>query len=241
MELTEVGDGVIAVRGRDVNWTILRDGKRFTLVDAGYPRYVDAVRQSVRRAGLTMAGLEAIVVTHAHVDHIGGVPALLRSRPVPVYVGEAEVPMAVGAWVESAGPIDVAMNLWKPRYVPWSVRITLAGGAAHVKVPEAIGVADGSTLDVPGRPKVIWTPGHTSGHICLLVGKALLAGDALMTGHAVSGRSGPQMLPDFFHTDPDQALVALDRLAATKASVVVPGHGRVWNGAVKDAVDAIRA
>ena len=76
VELTEVGDGVIAVRGRDVNWTILRDGASFTLVDAGYPRYDAAIRDSIRRAGLDLAGLEAIVVTHAHIDHIGGVQAL---------------------------------------------------------------------------------------------------------------------------------------------------------------------
>jgi glyoxylase-like metal-dependent hydrolase (beta-lactamase superfamily II) len=241
VELTEVGDGVIAVRGRDVNWTILRDGKRFTLVDAGYPRYADTVLESIRQAGLSMAGLEAIVVTHAHVDHIGGVPALLRTKPVPVYTGEPEVPMAVGAWVESAGPIDVAMNLWKPRYVPWSVRITLAGGAAHLKVPDAIGVADGSTLDIPGQPTVILTPGHTSGHICLLVGTALLTGDALITGHALSGRVGPQMTADFFHTDAEQAVAALDRLAALDASVIVPGHGRVWREPIRDAVASVRA
>ncbi|MFL6091268.1 MAG: MBL fold metallo-hydrolase [Aeromicrobium sp.] len=241
VELTEVSDGVIAVRGRDVNWTILRDGKRFTLVDAGYPRYAATVRDSIRRAGLKLSGLEAIVVTHAHIDHIGGVPPLLQRAPVPVYVGEPEVPMAVGAWVESAGPIDVALNLWKPRYIPWSVRITLAGGAGHVKVPDAVGVPDGAVLDIPGQPRVVITPGHTSGHVCLQVGSALLTGDALITGHAVSGVTGPQMTARFFHTDADQALAALDKLAALKASVIVPGHGPVWHESIQAAVAAVRA
>ena len=240
MELTEVGDGVVAVRGRDANWTILRDGDSFTLVDAGYPAYGAAVLESIRRAGLDLAGLEAIVVTHAHIDHIGGVPALRAAAAVPVYVGGPEVPMAVGDRTESAGPLDVAKRLWQPRVVPWSLRITAAGGAGHATVPEAIGVADGAVLDIPGRPTVVLTPGHTSGHICLRSGGALLTGDALITGHAITGRKGPQLAAGFFHTDAEQAAAALDRIAAVDAAVIVPGHGPVWHGTPRDAAAIAR-
>jgi glyoxylase-like metal-dependent hydrolase (beta-lactamase superfamily II) len=240
MQLTEAGDGVIAVRGRDVNWTILRDGASFTLVDAGYPRYDAAIRESIRRAGLDLAGLEAIVVTHAHIDHIGGVPALRSAAAVPVYVGAPELPMAVGDRTESAGPLDVAKRLWQPRVVPWSVRITAAGGAGHTTVPDAIGVADGAVLDIPGRPAVVLTPGHTSGHICLQSGGALLTGDALITGHAITGRKGPQLAAGFFHTDATLAAGALDRIAAVDAAVIVPGHGAVWHGTARDAAAIAR-
>lgn len=235
-----MGDGVVAVQGRDVNWTILRDGNSFTLVDAGYPRYYPAVRESVRKAGLAIAGLEAIVVTHAHVDHIGGVPAVLQARSVPVYVGAPELPMVIGAWTESATPMDVIANLWRPRFIPWSLRIALAGGAEHVRVANAIGVPDGTTLDIPGRPRVVLTPGHTSGHACLQVGNVLLTGDALITGHAVTGRRGPQLVPNLFHNDPEMADDTLDKVAALDASVIVPGHGPVWQGSAADAVTEVR-
>lgn len=235
VELTEVSDGVIAVCGRDVNWTILRDGGSFTLVDAGYPGHATAVRESIRRAGLDLVSLAAIVVTHAHIDHIGGVPALRADAPVPVYVGVPELPMAVGDRIESAGPLDVAKRLWNPRMIPWSLRIAAAGGSGHVTVPDAIGVADGAVLDVPGRPVAVLTPGHTSGHLCLQVGRVLLTGDALITGHPISGRKGPQLAAGFFHTDAEQAAAALDRIAAVDADVIVPGHGPAWHGTAHDA------
>ena len=240
MKLTEVGDGVIAVQGRDVNWAFLRDGKSFTLVDTGYPRYYSTLRKSIRMAGLSFSDLEAIVITHAHVDHIGGAPALLHARPVPVFVGEPELPMAIGAWTESATPMDVIANLWRPRFVPWSLRVGMAGGAEHVKVPEATAVPDGKTLDIPGRPQVLITPGHTSGHLCLESDGVLLTGDALVTGHAVSGRRGPQLLASLFHTDGGQADAALDTIATVDASVIVPGHGPVWHGTPADAVAVAR-
>jgi len=70
---------------------------------------------------------------------------------------------------------------------------------------------------------------------------ALLAGDALMTEHAVVKTSGPQLLPDFFNHDNEQARASLQALAALKADVVVPGHGPAFRGTPAQAVAAALA
>jgi hypothetical protein len=57
----------------------------------------------------------------------------------------------------------------------------------------------------------------------------------LITGHAITGRTGPQLAAGFFHTDAAQAATALDVIAGLDASVIVPGHGPVWFGSASDA------
>jgi glyoxylase-like metal-dependent hydrolase (beta-lactamase superfamily II) len=58
----------------------------------------------------------------------------------------------------------------------------------------------------------------------------VLAGDALMTGHALTRHRGPQLLPAFFNTDTAQARQSLQRLSGLAADVVIPGHGPAFHG-----------
>ena len=67
-----------------------------------------------------------------------------------------------------------------------------------------------------------------------------MTGDALITGHAITGRKGPQLAAGFFHTDAQQAAAALDRIAPLDATVIVPGHGPVWHGTPRDAAAIAR-
>lgn len=48
------------------------------------------------------------------------------------------------------------------------------------------------------------------------------------------------MIADFFHTDAHRAATSLDRIAEVDASVIVPGHGPVWRGSVREAVEIAR-
>ena len=98
---------------------------------------------------------------------------------------------------------------------------------------------DGERLDVPGRPRVISTPGHTYGHSSLLFEDrgALLAGDAFVTLDPYTGRSGPCLVAGAATADSTMAMASLERLAGLDADVALTGHGEPWHGSLREAVD----
>ena len=58
---------------------------------------------------------------------------------------------------------------------------------------------------------------------------------ALATGHATSRIQGPQLLPDMFHHERARALASLDLLAALDGELLLPGHGPVHRGPLREA------
>ena len=232
LEVVDAGAGVWLARGRDVNWTLLVEGTDVTLIDAGYPGYADAVRESVERIGRSWSDVVGVLVTHGHVDHIGGLPTLLIARDVPVHCSAAELPNLVGQRHESAGTGDVVRHVFGHGVLPWAVRILRVGGSEVVEVPSAtsfdpLRTSGSGGLDLPGRPVPVPTPGHTSGHTAYLVPSAgaVATGDTLCTGHALSRTDGPQLLEPWFDHDRAAVVGQLDTLAALDADVLLPGHG----------------
>ncbi|MGH3457266.1 MBL fold metallo-hydrolase [Aeromicrobium sp.] len=242
MQITEAGDGVFAVEGSAVNWTLIAEGDALTLVDAGYPGDHDDVIASISEIGFRLSDVVAVLVTHAHVDHIGSLPRLLEAHPVPVLLSPTEARHARREYLEQAGTAVVVRNLWRPRVLPWAVHLMRKGAMNDAVVPAATDFGKADVIDVPGRPVPVATPGHTSGHTAYLVpgARVLLTGDALITGHPLSSTTGPQELMGFFHHDVAAVKAALDVIADVDADAIVPGHGPVYRGSPRDAVTHIR-
>ncbi|GAA3545679.1 MBL fold metallo-hydrolase [Aeromicrobium flavum] len=243
MEVTEVADGIWFARTEVVNWLVLVEDGRVALVDCGYPGQAALVRESVRRAGASWDRVEALVLTHNHVDHTGSMPAL-AARGVRVLAGAEELPMLRGERVESATTADVLVRAWRPSVLRWALTIARLGGAQHPRIDRPEAVRPGVPLDVPCSPVPVALPGHTSGHTAFHFPAhgAIATGDARVTGHSLSRVEGPQAIDGFFHHDTARLRATLPELARLEADLVLPGHGPAVHLPIARAVDeALRA
>jgi glyoxylase-like metal-dependent hydrolase (beta-lactamase superfamily II) len=236
-DVRHIADGTYLVHGSNTNWVILTEGDAVTLVDTGYPGDRELVLDSLAAVGSSPEAVAAVLVTHAHNDHLGSAEYLRTTYGTPVYLHEAEVPHARRDFLHQVSVGRVLREGWRPGVLPWAVHALRSGGTAHVPVavPEPFPAA--GPLDLPGRPVPVHTPGHTLGHCAYHVPGAgvLISGDALVSGHPTSRGKGPQLLPDMFHHERADAVASLDVLAGLAADVLLPGHGPVHHGPVRDA------
>ncbi|KAA1426880.1 MBL fold metallo-hydrolase [Nocardioides antri] len=240
LEVVTADSDVFLCRGRDVNWVLLREGTDLTLVDTGYPAYAPLVEESVRRIGGRPEDVRAIVVTHGHVDHIGGLAHFHARYGTPVLAHPAEVAHVRRDHLEQATPVQVARNSHRRGVLAWSLRIARAGALRDVAFAEVEALTPGAPLDLPGRPVPVPTPGHTSGHTAYFVPAAgvVATGDGLCTAHATSRTEGPQLIARMFQHGDDVA--GLDPLDGLDADTVLPGHGPAHRGPIGAAVRAAR-
>ena len=220
-----------------VNSYLLEDAGEVTVIDAGLPGYYRDIPRELALMGRTVADVRALVLTHGHSDHIGFAERLRRQQRIPVSVHEADAALARG---EVPNP---AKGLGPTRLGPvlgflWFS--ALRGGLRTPKLQQVATFGDGATLDVPGSPRVILTPGHTPGSAVLHVASrnVVFVGDALATYAVTTGARGPQVAP--FTADAAQAVASLARLEPVSADLVLPGHGDPWTGGVQEAVRQVR-
>src|SRR6201992_3081063 len=111
--LTSVTDSVHLVRGDLVNWTVATSEDGVTLFDAGLPGERDEVVASLAQLGFGPDDVRAIVLTHAHVDHLGSAIWFAKTHRTPVYCHADEVGHTKREYLEQASPIEVRMHLWR--------------------------------------------------------------------------------------------------------------------------------
>ena len=134
------------------NCCLIGEGGVCALVDPGGSP--ELVLELAERSGLE---LKMVLLTHAHYDHVGAIPALLERFPdLPVYAHELEL-------CPAGSP--------NPRYF-----------LPHLGKNQRT-YGEGDTLDLGGLAvRVLHTPGHSRGSVTLLAGDIMLSGDPLFAG-----------------------------------------------------------
>lgn len=205
--------------------------KEFVLIDAGMPKSAEAIISVVEDRFGRDSRPKAIILTHGHFDHVGGIIELLEDWNVPAYAHPLEMPYLTGKEsypqpdpTVSAGMVAKMSPIFPNEAINLGERITA--------IP-----SDGS---IPYMPDFRWihTPGHTPGHISLFreQDRALIAGDAFVTVKQESlykvftqtkEISGP---PQYLTTNWQAAQASIEKLAALKPSAAITGHGLPMQG-----------
>lgn len=227
---TQVAEGVHRLGDDLVNFYLVDEGGRVTVVDAGIPAHRSQLESYLPTIGRTLADIEAVILTHAHIDHVGVAEGVRRDTGAPVLIHEADAEIARTGKVHKR---DGSMLPYLRYPAAWKALIAFARGGA-LKFPKIAEVqtfgSDTGTLDVPGRPRVIPTPGHSPGHVAFYLPErgVLFAGDAICTYHPLNGRRGPQVMPKAFARSSQQELESLSALEPIDAALLLPGHGEPW-------------
>jgi len=243
--LVQVADRIHRVSGGVTNFYLIEESGKYTVVDAGTPQDWKLLVSSLSELGATANDLDAVLVTHAHTDHVGFAEQARTDAGAVVWIHEADAEAARQGKLQWKNE----RSSFSPRYLSrgtfWSTALSLGkrGATKLVPIKEVSSFRDGEVIEVPGSPRALHTPGHTPGSAAIVVESrsALMTGDALCTWNAYTGRVGPQIMPSALNMSNAQAFESLDRLATVTADVILPGHGDPFTQGIPEAIRQARA
>ena len=238
----DAAPGIHRVEDAYTNWYIVEDGDRLTIVDAGVPTSWGSLMSALSELGRTTDDIAALVLTHAHFDHVGFAERARSELGVPVYVHENDAPLTRHPWRydhERPRSLYFATQVKALPIVAALVRTR----AFFPKPIKEVSRYEQGILVVPGQPRMIFCPGHTLGHCALHLPDrdVLIAGDALVMLDPYTARTGPCLVARAATADTQRNLHSLDALAETGARTVLTGHGPAWTGGIEAAVERARS
>jgi glyoxylase-like metal-dependent hydrolase (beta-lactamase superfamily II) len=166
------------------NIFIFAEGDTISLVDTGSGMEPNAVSPQLEQLGLKIEGVTRVVITHGHIDHIGGLTEIFEHSSPEILIHQSD-----------------------------------ADDLKSLGIKSIVYMKDGDNVRLGRRDlRVIHTPGHTEGSVCLHDNEIILTGDTAFPG----GYFGRTDLPS---GDWRKIIDSLDKLSRLDVRVMLPGHG----------------
>lgn len=214
--IVKLDEGIYLIPGRKAdgcNIYVLKGSHKVALIDVGMPGDHDLLRSSLAEINLGIDDVSMVVLTHEHIDHVGG----LHRLPQRIVV-------AAHARAANKLQLDDEFSM-----------MSSAFGAERISGHVDIHLEDGSLIDLGGiRLRTVYTPGHCSGAICLYEPErgAMFTSDTIFAGGVLGGIFASGNISDYINS--------LERLREFRLMSMYPGHGRMSTQPAEDLQRAIK-
>jgi len=220
--MKRITESVYFIQGRDdmipdshVYLIGMPDAQDWTLVDAGLMGKGSYKIESIQKAGVPLAHIQRIIMTHTHLDHIGCLPEILREMPqAELWVHSVEADLLEKGDERAVYGMDMFQRMCQAQY-------GLRPGAFTFQVHRRL--SGGETLHLGGAVwEVLHIPGHSAGSIALYdrQNQILIPGDTVYADYAI-GRF------DLYGASGEQLRDSLMELARLDVRGLLPGHNRI--------------
>ena len=205
-----MSEGHYPIQSLLVSCHLLVEGDEVVLIDTGLFGEPWRIRRLVKRLGLKLDCIKAVLLTHGHLDHAGNLAWVKRWTGAKLFAHPAEQ-----AHIDGHFPY-CGVNRWCGRLESLG-RLAFAYRRAVIDEP----LTDGQVLPFWGGLRVVHLPGHTAGHCGFFSERRglLFSGDLF-----ASYRSRASLPPPVFNTVPELIPASLEKARRLDLRGMVPSH-----------------